>query len=84
MKTFNDYLEAARIKFITVDDKDELDKVFNWAESKGKETGKLREQLLNLKKFPLYIDVDGDVVGWTDSGNRAAGYMTFNKWWIIK
>jgi len=85
VKSFNDYLETVKsIKFITVNDHEELDKVFDWAESQGKKIGTLRQGLHDLKKFPLYLNVDGDVVGWTDHGDRAAGYISFDKWWIIK
>jgi hypothetical protein len=87
MKTFKDYLEAAHdkgIKFVTIEDEEQLDSIFDWAHQQGKKTGVLKKKLLELNKFPVYISVDGDTVGWTDKGDRAAGYMTFNKWWIIK
>lgn len=84
MSKFKEYLEAISPSFIIITDHEELDKIFDWAKKQGKNTGTLREKLLEKKKFPLYISVDGDTVGWTDKGDRAAKYTPFDKWWIIK
>ncbi len=76
MKTFEDYLEMVNrpITFIQCDNKKERDAVLKFAKENDKSIGNIEK----IDEYPLYLNIHGQIVGWTDKGDRAADYASFS------
>lgn len=61
---------------IVVNNRPELLYVLEWCKLKGKS---ISDYMLKQDKFPYCLSVRSDIVGWTDSMDRAFYYKSFSE-----